>query len=481
MPSTEIKFGTDGWREVIADGFTFDNVQIASNAIGKLILETSSKDWPILIGYDPRFLADKFAKFCANELISLGLKIKISNRIVPTPVIAYCAANFSSGKTNGAIQFTASHNPPKYCGLKYITNYGGPAPEEITDKIMENIRTQNSEVKNQKTDSHTLTSHFYFDPKPHYFSHLKKLIDFNKIKSANLKVVYDPLYGAGNTYLDSLLKDAGCSTICIHNESDPLFGGLLPEPREENLKELKEAVIKNNAIVGLATDGDADRLGAIDEKGIFYSPNKIAAMILRHLVKNKKLKGTVVRTLSTTHLMDHLAKKYNLEVIETKVGFKWICKEMLKGNVLIGAEESGGISILNHIPDKDAVLSGLLLVEMLAYENKTLSEIFNDTLKDALWHCINDKFDFTINEEVKNKFVSILQSKDIKRYGNLAIKSVNTSEGAKYLLDDGSWFMARASGTEPMARVYFEATSDKVLDEMKKTVRKIFEACQKQV
>ena len=479
MSKTGIQFGTDGWRAVIADSFTFHNVQIASNAIGKFILENSNnKEWPIIIGYDPRFLAKDFAKLCASELLNLGLNVKLSDSIVPTPVIAYHAAKNSTGKTNGAIQFTASHNPPKYCGLKYITDYGGPAPVEITNKIMQNI--ENQDLGQDKSCPYkSLTTNYYFNPKPQYFSHVKNLINSNSIKNAKLIVVYDPLYGAGNTYLDFLLKETGCSITTIHNKVDPLFGGLLPEPKEEFLNNLKAAVLKTGAICGLATDGDADRLGAVDEKGFFYSPNKIAAMILRHLVKNKKLTGKVVRTLSTTHLMDHLAKKYNLEVVETKVGFKWICEEMIKGNVLIGAEESGGISIINHIPDKDAILSALLLVEMLSYEKKTLSEIFNDTVKDAQWSCINDKFDFHVAEKEKNSFISIMQSGDLKKYGDLPIESFNTVEGAKYILKDDSWFMARASGTEPMARVYFEATSDKVLNEMKAVVRKIFEVCQK--
>ncbi len=477
MSKTEIKFGTDGWRAVIADGFTFLNVRIATRAISKFILDNSPTEGPVIIGYDPRFLAKDFAKECAIELINLGFKIKLSDSVVPTPVIAFAAVYNPSGKTNGAIQFTASHNPPKYCGLKYITNYGGPAPLEITNQIMQNI---NALALDNSNSYKTLTSSHYFDPKPLYFSHLKKLIDFKTIKNASLKIVYDPLYGAGNTYLDSILKEDNYNIQTIHNKFDPLFGGLLPEPREEFLNDLKAAVIKNNAIVGLATDGDADRLGTVDEKGIFYSPNKIAAMILRHLVKNKKLKGKVVRTLSTTHLMDYLAKKYGLELIETKVGFKWICEEMIKGDVLIGAEESGGISIINHIPDKDAILSSLLLIEMLSYEKKTLSEIFNDTIKDAGWSCINDKFDFHLSEKEKDSFIRIMQSGDIKKYGELSVKSFNKLEGAKYILNDGSWFMARASGTEPMTRVYFEATSDKVLNEMKTIVKRIFDlSCQK--
>jgi phosphomannomutase len=474
MNKSSIKFGTDGWREVIADEFTFENVEIVSRAIGNLIIEKYKKDsktLPILIGYDPRFLAKEFAKAAANELSKLGINSKISDSIVPTPVMAFHAA-MGESKTLGAIQFTASHNPPKYCGIKYIMDYGGPAPEEVTNEIMRLI--EESDVLNgpsvgllqqAPTLQPNITS---FDPKPLYFSHIKKLIDFDIIKKAKLKVVYDPLYGAGRGYLDALLKESGCEVITLHNTVDPLFGGLLPEPREEHLVELKEEVIRSKSSLGLGTDGDSDRLGAIDEKGAFYLPNKIASMLLRHLVKNKKMKGSVVRTLSTTHLLDHLATKYGLETIETKVGYKWIAKEMLEGDVLIGAEESGGISIKNHVPDKDAVLAGMLLAEMMAYEGKSLAEIYEDTVKDSGWSCVHGRFDMHTNDNQKDYLLANFEK---TKYGNLNVIGRTTLEGVKILLEDGSWFMARASGTEPMSRVYFEATSKDVLDKIMSDVK----------
>ncbi len=472
--NNKIKFGTDGWREIIADGFTFNNVRIVSNAIGNLILRNGNKSYPVIIGYDTRFLGKEFATECALTLAALGLKVELSKNTIPTPLIAFWACK-APYKTNGAIQFTASHNPPKYCGIKYITSYGGPAPQEVTDEITRYLDP--GKVQSRLDPTVIIPA---FDPKEAYTKHIKELINFDIIKNTKLKVIYDPLYGAGNSYLDYLLKEAGCNTITLHNKRDPMFGNLLPEPKEEFLNDLKESVISNQAIIGLATDGDADRLSAIDSCGTFFSPNKIASMLLRHLVKNKKLTGDVVRTLSTTHLMDHLAKAYGLSVIETPVGFKWICEQMIKNNVLIGAEESGGISILNHIPDKDAILAGMLLVEMLSYEKKSLKEIFNDTLKDANWKCINDRFDLHINDEQKQLLISRLQNGEIKECNGIQVKSINNTEGTKYLFNDGSWFLARASGTEPMARVYFEATSEKSLQSMKGEIQKIItEICQK--
>ena len=464
-----IKFGTDGWRAIIADEFTFENVKTVSRAIGKMLLKDSDTSAPVIIGYDTRFLSDEFAKACSNELQSLGFKTLLSSMPVPTPVIAFWAARHPDGPTNGAIQFTASHNPPNYCGIKYITNYGGPAPLNVTDEITKYLNDTD------RRDTVCNISIVIFEPLRHYVSHIKNLINFDAIKKAKLTVVYDPLYGAGNGYLDALLKEAGCTTYTIHNKKDPMFGGLLPEPREENLSDLKKEVKLKAAQLGLATDGDADRISALDQNGIFYSPNKIAAMLLRHLYKNKKLTGKVVRTISTTHLLDHLAEKYGLEVTETKVGFKWICEEMRKGPVILGAEESGGISISGHVPDKDAVLAGMLLTEMLAYEKKSMKEIYDDTIKEAGWSCINDKIDLHINEEPKKQLIENFKSGEISRYGSLKVKSINTMEGVKYVLEDGSWFLARASGTEPMARVYFEATSEKTLNAMKNVVNKIVE------
>lgn len=464
--SGAIKFGTDGWRAVIADEFTFENVRIATNAIGKYILTTTEKLNPIIIGYDNRFASVEFAKVCALELESLGIKTIISDSTLPTPVIAFHAAK-SKFKTCGGIQFTASHNPPKYCGLKYITSYGGPAPEETTNSVVKNL---NYKIKISKESDFSFN---WFNPKEDYFKHIESLVDFEIISKANIKVSYDSLYGVGQGYLDYLLKKSGCTTSTIHDEKDPTFGGLLPEPKEEYLDELKGLVKSSGSIVGLATDGDADRLGAIDESGVYYPPNKIASMLLRHLVKNKKLKGKVVRTLSTTHLMDHLAKAYGLEHTETKVGFKWIAEVMQKDDVLIAAEESGGISIKGHVPDKDAVLAGMLLVEMLAFEKKTLKEVYEETLKDSKWSCINDRFDLHIHGKNREALIKKLSSGAIKEINNQKVITINTEEGIKYIFEDDSWFFARPSGTEPMARVYFEATSKEMLDAMKKDVKAI--------
>ena len=241
--SENIKFGTDGWRDIIADKFTFKNVSIVTKAIGNYVLNHLDKDLPILVGYDNRFLADKFAERSTNELIKLGLKVHLSSSAIPTPVIAFWASKI---KTSGAIQFTASHNPPIYCGIKYITNYGGPAPVEVTNEITKYVKNYDSHSEHENTTNDIRPK--AFNPKADYLTHLKTLIDFNKIKTANLKIVYDPMYGAGNDYLDFILKESGCQVISIHNTKDPLFGGLLPEPKEEFLNDLKKSIIENKFV-----------------------------------------------------------------------------------------------------------------------------------------------------------------------------------------------------------------------------------------
>lgn len=468
-----INFGTDGWRGVIADSFTFENVGIAIRGIGLYIKKNLDKDLPVFIGYDTRFFSEDFASFAANILSALDLKVIISKSFVPTPIIAFHGAKLKDG-SNGTIQFTASHNPPQYCGIKYLTASGGPASVEITNEILKNIddvyQTSNNYYNEPANKSLIRT----INPKPLYFEHIQNLIDLNAIKSKNLKIVYDPMFGAGIGYLDELLKPV-CNTTCIHNIRDPLFGNLMPEPRKEFLTDLIEKVKEEKANLGIATDGDADRISVVDKNGFFYSPNMIASMLLRHLVKNKKLNGAVVRTLSTTHLLDKLAELYGLEYIETKVGFKWIAEVMSKKDVLIAAEESGGLTFKNHIPDKDATLTGMYIVEMIAYEDKEISEIYKDTIKEANYNLINDRFDLHVNSIQKENLLSEIESEDFKQSLKVAIKSINKSEGIKYVFIDGSWLYTRSSGTEPMARVYFESTSRETIESMKASVKRIID------
>ncbi|HEY9713679.1 MAG TPA: phosphoglucomutase/phosphomannomutase family protein, partial [Chroococcales cyanobacterium] len=376
-----IKFGTDGWRAVIGEHFTFANVERVAYAIGIYVRQTyhadkGSRRVPLLIGYDTRFLADKFARHAAQVFIGMGIPVKLANRDVPTPCIAWATQHEPSA---GAVQFTASHNPPEYCGIKYIPHFAGPATDDITASIIQNLGELPEGYEVTPCEVET------FDPQPPYLAALERLIDMQKVRDSKLKVCHEALYSTCRGYLDRVLKDAGLTVKVLHDWRDPLFGGGMPEPKKEYLTELIQT-IKNapgQFDLGCTTDGDADRFSAVDEKGNYLTPNQLLCLVTRHLVKNRGMKGTIVRTVATTHLLDRLAALYGLEVVETPVGFKYVGQEMRVRDVLIGGEESGGISVKGHIPEKDGIAGNLLLVEMIAAEKKPISQIWADLLKEV--------------------------------------------------------------------------------------------------
>lgn len=466
----KIRFGTDGWRAIIAEDFTFDNVTLVTKAIIGYITENYPPEKPVVICYDTRFLADKFAKRAAETINEYGLNVKLVNHDAPTPVAAFSAKFLASA---GALMFTASHNPPEYCGIKYIPHYAGPATGDITDAIVRNVKQL------QRGDDSFLSKPMItgktdlFDPKPDYIEALKKIIDLETIKKNPIKLIYDPLYSTGRGYLDEILTEIGCEVEVIHNWIDPLYGGGMPEPKEECLGELVSKIKGTDIKLGLSTDGDADRFGVIDEDGNYISPNLVLAILLKHLVKNRNFIGSVVRSLATTHLIDVLADKYSLEVIETPVGFKYIGEVMRKEDVIIGGEESGGLSILGHIPEKDGILANLLIVEAIAYENKSVKELKESVIEEAGKEFYNDRLDLKVSEKVKSDFVKRFATKPPKNIAGISVEKVSTLDGAKLYFSDGSWILTRPSGTEPLLRIYFEASSEETLDLMKKEIQEI--------
>ncbi|MFN8674151.1 MAG: phosphoglucomutase/phosphomannomutase family protein [Candidatus Sericytochromatia bacterium] len=453
---SKIVFGTDGWRGLIARDFTFDNVNLVSKAIGLYIRDTY-RNKPVVIGYDTRFLAYEFAMEVSSVLNSMGFNTLVSKNPIPTPVIAYAAMKYDTG---GAIMLTASHNPPEYCGIKYIPDYAGPATPEITDEIVSNVQLyQDGSLKFKEAETKGKTE--FFDPKKDYFDFIKNLLNMEKLKDLNLKVAYDPLYATGMGYVDTFLtENTKCEVTSIHNFKDPLFGGGMPEPAEKYLGELKETIKNNNCAVGLANDGDSDRFGVVDENGTYYTPNQVISLLLRHLVKNKGFKGSVVRTLATTHLLDKLVKKYDLKLIETPVGFKYVGAQMRETDVVIGGEESGGLSILGHIPEKDGVLADLLIVEMMAYENKSLSQIWEDLVNEIGYAPNNKRLDLHLNDEHKKYVMNLFRNNTPQELAGLKLTGVKTIDGVKMLFEDtNSWVLVRPSGTEPLIRVYIETDS----------------------
>ncbi|MCP2727187.1 phosphoglucomutase/phosphomannomutase family protein [Limnofasciculus baicalensis] len=449
---TQIKFGTDGWRGIIADDFTFANVCKVTRAIASYLETAYSKDRPVLIGYDPRFLADQFAQTAAQILADLGWTVKIVDRDCPTPVIAYNARLLNSA---GALMFTASHNPAPYCGIKYIPDYAGPATPEITDTIVANIEGASNEPPTGKNKDKIST----FDPKPEYLKFIYTLLDVERIRSAHLKVKYDALYSTSRGYLDVVLDYCGCQTETFNATRDVLFGGGMPEPKAEQLVGLVAAVKNDRADIGLATDGDADRFGVVDEQGNVLTPNTILLLLARHLIKNKGKTGAIVRTVATTHLLDNFANKYGLEIYETAVGFKYIGEKMREIDVLIGGEESGGLSIIGHIPEKDGILADMLVAEAIAYEGKPLSQLVEEAIAEADGPLYNQRLDLHLDDPHKAAVLDFCTKTPPTEVAGIKVKEVGRKDGIKLYLEEGSWVLLRPSGTEPLMRVYLETNS----------------------
>ncbi len=461
-----IKFGTDGWRDIMAEGFTFDNLRIVTQAVANYVKSKSANQTGIVIGYDARFLSDKFAQEVANILAANEIKVYFPPREIPTPVTAFAVKHL---RAFGAIMITASHNPPEYNGFKFIPEYAGPAFPEITKQIEENIKDVMLTNKIQRYDSfkEALNSGFIeeIDVTESYFEHLKKLIDIEALKSINNKVVIDPLYGAGRGFLEKFLTSLGIEIQTIHTNRDPLFGGGMPEPSEKFLKSLKNMVKTTNACMGLSLDGDADRFGVIDSKAEFIKPNQLISILAVHLIKHKKLNGALVRTVSTTHLIDRIGEKYGVKVYEVPVGFKYIAEKMLNEKIIIGGEESGGLSIFGHIPEKDGILADLLALETYAIERKPLSDVLNDIMRE-IGTLHSDKINVHVKPDKKEQLINNLKENPPEYIANMKVTNVLTIDGVKLILRDGSWVLLRPSGTEPLVRFYAEATSIELLNRL---------------
>ena len=454
-----IKFGTSGWRGIIAEDFTFDGVRRVTHAISQYIKKQNSQNNEVIVGYDTRFLSDDFAKAASCVLASNGIKALFCSRNTPTPVIAY---EIIRRKAAGGINFTASHNPSNYNGIKFSPAWGGPALPETT-KVIEALanaqrQADPKEIGFEEAQKAGLIE--IINPRPQYLKRIKQLIDFKAIKKANLKVATDVLYGTGAGYLDDLLDTAGTRQKVINKQRDVLFGGHAPEPSEENLSELCALVKKESCHLGLATDGDADRFGILDTDGSFISPNETIALLLYHMIKSRGLKsGVVARSVMTTHLVDKVAQKFGVEVKETPVGFKYIGEIMVKEgkNFIIGGEESGGLTITDHVPEKDGIAACLLMAEMYAHARKplkkTLEEIFALTGR-----VVSGRKNFHLTQSGIEQLECELEC-GLKSFAGLSVVSTITIDGFKFILSDGSWVGIRLSGTEPVVRFYAEAQS----------------------
>lgn len=454
--ATEIKFGTSGWRAIVADEFTLPNIRRAVKGIASYIA-AQPESYPgahsILVGRDARFLGEMFVAKSANLLAANGVRPLVIPEPAPTPAIAYAVQRF---KTGGAINFTASHNPPEYNGIKFSTPDGAPALPEVTHQIEAQIRDLG---ENPVPDApEPKVKHEEVDVKPDYLKRLGELVNLAAIKKSGIKIVFDPFWGASRGYTCQILAEHGVPVTTVHDYRDVLFGGHAPEPSDELLGACKAKMKETGAVLGLATDGDADRFGIVDAGGVFIQPNYVIALLFDYLVETRGWRNGVAKSVATTNLVNALAEHYKIELHETPVGFKYIGELINKDAIVMGGEESAGLTIRGHVPEKDGVIAGLLMAEMVAVRGKSLSEQLKDLFaKVGAYYPLRENFHLT--PEIKASFIEKIK-RDPAEIGGRKVTGVVRTDGLKLLLDDGSWVCYRLSGTEPVVRLYTESRKE---------------------
>ncbi len=475
MMKPSIKFGTDGWRDRMDEDFTIENVAVVAQAIADYLNKIKSGQIRIAIGYDTRRNSKEFADEVSRVLIGNGIKCYLSNEDVPTPVITYSIVHL---KLDGAVMLTASHNPAIYHGIKFIPEYAAPAMPDVTNKITEEVyRILESQEINKIDDLESAKKEEMleiFSPKEAYIDRVLKLVDLEGLKENPIKIAFDPVYGTGRTYISAILRNLNTKVITLHDELDPNFGGFgSPNPSEKNLSELSKIVKEKQLDVGLACDGDSDRSAAINERGEFVSANQIFAMLLKYLLDKGK-KGGVVRTVSTTNLIDRIAKAYKIPFYEVAVGSKYVGEHMRTKDILMGGEESGGLMFKEHIPEKDGIYTDLKILEMMLYYNLPLSKIYTD-LTNEFGEIYTKLLNFECEDELKPKVMAKI--KEILPNEILGKKIIDRIEldGFKFVLEDGSWLLIRPSGTEPLLRCSAEALNEENLEDILKEGVKLLE------
>jgi len=458
-----IRFGTSGWRGVMGEDFTFHNVRVVIQAAANY-LRTKYGDDPVtvVVGYDTRFLSDRYAMEAAKLLSRNGIEVLLADRDAPSQALA---CQVIKRKCQGGINFTASFNPPRYNGLKFNTATGAPALPEVTDAIEEEARRIMPKFS-------ALTTHLRdeavsrIDLQADYLAYLQGKIDFGAIRKAGLKIATDPLYGTSREYLDEILEENGIEIEGLHGYVDPYFGGVSPSCTEENLAELKAYVVATRCHLGLATDADGDRFGIVDETGAFVHPNIILAVLLNYLAGVKGWRGGVARSITTTHLLDRIARKHDLPLLKTKVGFKYIADLYLKGRIMFGGEESACIAVKDHLPEKDGIFAGLLVAEAMAVTGRSLGALREDLFKEYGTMTSGQRTLPLTPERVK-KLMTLVQHPPAK-LGRSKVVNIETLDGLKLDLEGDRWLVLRLSGTEPLLRCYAEAESGKEVEALLK-------------
>ena len=483
-----IKFGTSGWRDIIADGFTFPNLRICTQAIAEQIFKEKNHIKPVVVGYDTRFLSERYAMEAARILANNGIEVRFSNRDVPTPVVAFEIIRSQSG---AGFNITASHNPYSYNGLKFSTAWGGPALPETThaiEALCNVIKESEVAVKPTSDDAHLTEKLIHQeDFRPAYIEHIKGLLSPAAFKKKKLKIIVDVFHGTGRGYLAEVLRDFGCDVQALHEDRDVTFEGRGPDPSTEGLGEMISLVKKTKAHLGLATDGDADRFGVVDADGTVISANEILALLTRYLHLSRGWSGVIAKSVMTTHAINAVARKYGLTVKETPVGFKHIGEVMKEadsimpstdGEFVIGAEESGGFTMRGHVPEKDGILACLLVAEMAAETGKTVKEQLKDLHADVgvfLSRRINIQATPEIVSALKDQFAT----KPPIQINGLHVQRIVDLDGFKFVFHGGSWLGVRFSGTEPIVRIYLEGNSEEQLKVLQKAGESLVHAKKK--
>jgi len=471
-----ITFGTSGWRGLIARDFTFENVRLATQGVAMYLrseLANSQsaiygREPVIILGHDTRFLGREFSLAAAEVLAHHQITPLLCQRDTPTPVISYTIRN---RKAIGGINMTASHNPAEYQGLKFSTSNGAPATQDVTRQIEANIAQLQAKAWSMQAAAVGTFECKTFDPQPAYFKQIRRLVNFAAIRKARLKVAVELMYGTGRGYLDTLLEEAGAKVTRFHDEINPLFGGHHPEPNAEGMREVSQFVRSGKAQLGLGLDGDADRFGVVDKTGAWLTPNQILPLTLYHLKKNRGWSGAAVRSVPTSHQIDSVAELLGVKVHEVPVGFKHIGALMESEPIIVGGEESGGLSVKGHVPEKDGILACLLMAELVAMEKKPLGQILQQ-LEKQTGAFYTDRINVRIPAEKKEALLRKLAG-GLDSIGPCKVEKFITTDGYKFLLPNREWVAFRASGTEPLIRCYLEARSASQLKRLRTECQKL--------
>lgn len=463
-----IRFGTSGWRAVIADEFTFAGVRLVTQAICEHLRSTKSDDGRlVIVAFDTRFLGERFAAECVQEVSAQGFRAYLCDHPTPTPAISYA---IRSNHALGGINFTASHNPPEYNGMKFSTADGAPALPEVTKHVEQLIGEIQQRPQAEGSRTPVTSKVESYDPRPAYLADLGSKIRFDSIARAGGRYAYDPLWGTGRGYLDQVLRAHGVEVETIHDWRDVMFGGRAPEPEASHLDELREVGLKNKCALGLATDGDADRFGVLDGDGTFITPNQLIALLFDYLAESRGWNEGVARSVATSHLVDRVAESRGLQVHETPVGFKYIGELINEDKIILGGEESAGLSIKGHYPEKDGILACLLAAEAVAARGASLSEQL-ENLYSRVGRLESGRIGVRLTPEIAATLPGKLKQEPTD-IGGRPIRQTNRMDGVKFIFGDGSWLLMRPSGTEPLVRVYAEAETKKEMEVLLEQGRK---------